>query len=171
MCGAAAQAVCSSWPCQCLVSVAASAGNIASVSIPFWDTQHSTAVYKSPPFVHTLLFNQKTCLPCLRRDKEHSTIIYESPQPSTPLLRLSWNKQDPRYIAAFAMDSPKVLVLDIRYPTLPVAQLQRHQVGCCCCYGSLGTCFHLPAVRLRLWRCAVGAAGGAAAAAQGKIGR
>lgn len=63
------------------------------------------------------------------RDKEHSTIIYESPQPSTPLLRLSWNKQDPRYIAAFAMDSSKVLVLDIRYPTLPVAQLQRHQAN------------------------------------------
>lgn len=33
------------------------------------------------------------------------------------------------FLAAFAMDSPKVLVLDIRYPTLPVAQLQRHQVG------------------------------------------
>ena len=27
------------------------------------------------------------------RDKEHSTIIYESPQPATPLLRLGWNKQ------------------------------------------------------------------------------
>lgn len=31
------------------------------------------------------------------RDKEHSTIIYESPQPDTPLLRLAWNKQDLRY--------------------------------------------------------------------------
>lgn len=28
-----------------------------------------------------------------QRDKEHSTIIYESPRPDTPLLRLSWNKQ------------------------------------------------------------------------------
>ena len=27
------------------------------------------------------------------RDKEHSTIIYESPHPDTPLLRLGWNKQ------------------------------------------------------------------------------
>lgn len=27
------------------------------------------------------------------RDKEHSTIIYESPEPDTPLLRLAWNKQ------------------------------------------------------------------------------
>eukprot|EP00955_Chlamydomonas_euryale_P117598 366486-Chlamydomonas_euryale.AAC.3 len=25
------------------------------------------------------------------------------------------------------MDSPKVVVLDIRYPTLPIAELQRHQ--------------------------------------------
>ena len=30
------------------------------------------------------------------RDKEHSTIIYEAPQADTPLLRLGWNKQDPR---------------------------------------------------------------------------
>ncbi|KAL4423317.1 hypothetical protein ABPG77_006112 [Micractinium sp. CCAP 211/92] len=63
------------------------------------------------------------------RDKEHSTIIYESPQPETPLLRLSWNKQDPRYIAALAMDSARVMVLDIRYPTMPVAELQRHQAS------------------------------------------
>lgn len=61
------------------------------------------------------------------RDKEHSTIIYESPQPDTPLLRLSWNKQDPRYMATILMDSPKVVILDIRYPTLPIAELSRHQ--------------------------------------------
>ncbi|CAI5467749.1 unnamed protein product [Closterium sp. Yama58-4] len=61
------------------------------------------------------------------RDKEHSTIIYESPQPETPLLRLGWNKQDPRYMATILMDSPKVVILDIRFPTLPVAELQRHQ--------------------------------------------
>ncbi|GIL92519.1 hypothetical protein Vretimale_19305 [Volvox reticuliferus] len=61
------------------------------------------------------------------RDKEHSTIIYESPQPDTPLLRLGWNRQDPRYMATILMDSPKVVILDIRYPTLPVAELHRHQ--------------------------------------------
>lgn len=77
------------------------------------------------------------------RDKEHSTIIYESgsgggsggsnsgagdggaPSP-TPLVRLGWNKQDPRYMATIIMDSPKVVVLDIRYPTLPVVELHRH---------------------------------------------
>ncbi|GLC39801.1 WD repeat-containing protein lwd1 [Pleodorina starrii] len=61
------------------------------------------------------------------RDKEHSTIIYESPQPDTPLLRLGWNRQDPRYMATILLDSPKVVILDIRYPTLPVAELHRHQ--------------------------------------------
>ncbi|CAM6088722.1 unnamed protein product [Calypogeia fissa] len=60
------------------------------------------------------------------RDKEHSTIIYENPE-NTPLLRLGWNKQDPRYMATIVMDSAKVIVLDIRFPTLPVAELQRHQ--------------------------------------------
>lgn len=61
------------------------------------------------------------------RDKQHSTIIYESPQPETPLLRLGWNKQDPRFMATILMDSLKVVILDIRYPTVPVSELQRHQ--------------------------------------------
>ena len=64
------------------------------------------------------------------RDKEHSTIIYESSDPAdTPLVRLGWNKQDPRYMATIIMDSPKVVVLDIRYPTQPVVELQRHQAS------------------------------------------
>ncbi|KAL4182587.1 hypothetical protein AMTRI_Chr11g94000 [Amborella trichopoda] len=63
------------------------------------------------------------------RDKEHSTIIYENPQPDTSLLRLAWNKQDPRFMAAVLMDSNKIVVLDIRYPTFPVAELQKHQAS------------------------------------------
>mmetsp|Transcript_37569 Transcript_37569/g.72009 ORF Transcript_37569/g.72009 Transcript_37569/m.72009 type:complete len:336 (+) Transcript_37569:46-1053(+) len=63
------------------------------------------------------------------RDKEHSTIIYESPQPENPLLRIGWNKQDARYMATTHMDSSKVVVLDIRFPTMPVADLQRHQAS------------------------------------------
>ncbi|KAF5731316.1 WD40 protein [Tripterygium wilfordii] len=61
------------------------------------------------------------------RDKEHSTIVYESPQPDTPLLRLAWNKQDLRYMATILMDSNKVVILDIRSPTMPVAELERHR--------------------------------------------
>ncbi|KAM7287024.1 DDB1 and CUL4-associated factor 7 [Ixodes scapularis] len=38
------------------------------------------------------------------RHLEHSTIIYEDPQ-HHPLLRLAWNKQDPNYLATFAMDA------------------------------------------------------------------
>lgn len=63
------------------------------------------------------------------RDKEHSTIIYESPQPDTPLLRLAWNKQELRYMATTLMDSNKVVILDIRSPTLPVAELERHRAS------------------------------------------
>ena len=61
---------------------------------------------------------QMACLSC--RDKEHSTIIYENPQPDTPLLRLGWNKQDPRYMATILMDSSKVVVLDIRCAQSPL---------------------------------------------------
>lgn len=63
------------------------------------------------------------------RDKEHSTIVYESPEPDTPLLRLAWNKRDLRYMATILMDSNKVVILDIRSPTMPVAELERHQAS------------------------------------------
>ena len=44
------------------------------------------------------------------RHLEHSTIIYEDPQHS-PLLRLSWNKQDPNYLATFSLDAVEVCKL------------------------------------------------------------
>mmetsp|Transcript_24982 Transcript_24982/g.41155 ORF Transcript_24982/g.41155 Transcript_24982/m.41155 type:complete len:330 (+) Transcript_24982:222-1211(+) len=59
------------------------------------------------------------------RSLEHSTIIYESDD-SMPLLRLAWNKQDPNYLATIVMDSSKVIILDIRSPSHPVAELHGH---------------------------------------------
>ena len=41
------------------------------------------------------------------RNLEHSTILYEDPK-QLPLLRLSWNKQDPNYLATFALESSEV---------------------------------------------------------------
>ncbi|KAG8071868.1 hypothetical protein GUJ93_ZPchr0006g44116 [Zizania palustris] len=61
------------------------------------------------------------------RDKEHSTILYESPRPDTPLLRLAWNRYDFHYMATLLMDSSAVVVLDMRAPGLPVAELHRHR--------------------------------------------
>eukprot|EP00467_Chlorarachnion_reptans_P020110 CAMPEP_0114496936 /NCGR_PEP_ID=MMETSP0109-20121206/6040_1 /TAXON_ID=29199 /ORGANISM="Chlorarachnion reptans, Strain CCCM449" /LENGTH=371 /DNA_ID=CAMNT_0001674251 /DNA_START=116 /DNA_END=1228 /DNA_ORIENTATION=+ len=60
------------------------------------------------------------------RSLEHSTIIYESPN-LVPLLRLSWNKQDPNYLATFLMDHNHVVIIDIRSPAEPVAELKGHQ--------------------------------------------
>lgn len=62
------------------------------------------------------------------RSLEHSTIIYESPG-LDPLLRIEWNKQDPNYLATFLLDSKKTVILDIRVPSLPVAELGGH-FGC-----------------------------------------
>ncbi|CAH2049061.1 unnamed protein product, partial [Thlaspi arvense] len=62
-------------------------------------------------------------------DEEHSTIIYENPQPDTPLLRLAWNKQDLRHMATILKDCNKVVVLDIRQPTMPVVELERHRAS------------------------------------------
>ena len=59
------------------------------------------------------------------RNLEHSTIIYET-QDEKPLLRLAWNKQDPNYLATFQMDDMKVIILDIRLPSVPAAELTGH---------------------------------------------
>ncbi|KAJ3011197.1 UNVERIFIED_CONTAM: ddb1 and cul4 associated factor 7 [Siphonaria sp. JEL0065] len=74
------------------------------------------------------------------RALEHSTILYDTPPQLTPatipgatqtmenppLLRLSWNKLDTNLIATFQLDSKKVVVLDIREPSIPVAELYTH---------------------------------------------
>jgi WD repeat-containing protein 68 len=59
------------------------------------------------------------------RSLEHSTIIYESPK-FAPLLRLAWNKQDSNYLATFAVDASSTTILDMRVPSVPVAQLGGH---------------------------------------------
>ncbi|KAI9346611.1 WD40-repeat-containing domain protein [Obelidium mucronatum] len=75
------------------------------------------------------------------RALEHSTILYDTPPQLTPpggpnatqtmenppLLRLSWNKLDSNYIATFQSGSQKVVVLDIREPSVPVVELYGHQ--------------------------------------------
>jgi WD repeat-containing protein 68 len=61
------------------------------------------------------------------RSLEHSTIIYES-QDLVPLLRLAWNRQDSNYLATFALDASKVVVLDIRVPSMPAAELAGHHL-------------------------------------------
>ncbi|XP_051126344.1 WD repeat-containing protein LWD1-like [Andrographis paniculata] len=61
------------------------------------------------------------------RNKDHSSIMYESSEPGTSLARVSWNKQDQRFLAASVMDSSKVIVLDLRFTSMPAVELQRHQ--------------------------------------------
>lgn len=63
------------------------------------------------------------------RDKEKSTIIYENPVQDCPLLRLEWNKCDPRFMATVGLNSNKVVVLDIRIPTTPLMELKKHRTG------------------------------------------
>lgn len=64
------------------------------------------------------------------RSLEHSTIVYESAETSpgsvAPLIRLAWNKQDPNYLATLTMDSSKVILIDIRVPSMPAAVLEGH---------------------------------------------
>eukprot|EP01112_Ceratiomyxa_fruticulosa_P009799 TRINITY_DN2572_c0_g1_i1.p1 TRINITY_DN2572_c0_g1~~TRINITY_DN2572_c0_g1_i1.p1 ORF type:complete len:328 (+),score=67.04 TRINITY_DN2572_c0_g1_i1:165-1148(+) len=62
------------------------------------------------------------------RNLEHSTIIYETPG-LVPLLRLAWNKQDSNYLATMPMDSQKAIILDIRVPSVPAAELNGHSAA------------------------------------------
>jgi len=59
------------------------------------------------------------------RSLDHSTIIYETAD-FTPVLRLCWNKQDPNYIATILVDSQRVIIMDVRVPSVPVVTLQNH---------------------------------------------
>ncbi|KAI7856075.1 WD40-repeat-containing domain protein [Circinella umbellata] len=84
------------------------------------------------------------------RSLEHSTILYEA-APNTPagnnhssgsrsngnmvnsstcpLLRLQFNRLNTNLLATFHMDSSSVLVLDIRYPSTPMAELVKSHQG------------------------------------------
>ncbi|KAF0978559.1 hypothetical protein FDP41_002379 [Naegleria fowleri] len=61
------------------------------------------------------------------RSLEHCSILYETPQ-LTPLLRLAWNKQDLNYVACIGMDSNRIVVLDVRYPGMPLMELCGHKM-------------------------------------------
>jgi len=76
------------------------------------------------------------------RSLEHSTIIYESPN-LVPLLRLCWNKIDPNYLATIMMDSNTCVILDIRVPSIPVAELGKPpQDGHTACLNSMAWAPH-----------------------------
>jgi WD repeat-containing protein 68 len=57
------------------------------------------------------------------RSLEHSTILFEHQQ---PLVRLAWNKQDPNYLLTMAEEANTCIVLDIRVPSVPCAELRAH---------------------------------------------
>jgi WD repeat-containing protein 68 len=68
------------------------------------------------------------------RNLDHSTIIYETPDGS-PLSRISWNSQDQNFMAILAVNSPKILILDIRSPSVPLMELHHgpgYPVNSCC---------------------------------------
>lgn len=66
------------------------------------------------------------------RDMEHCTIVYETPE-LTPLLRVAWNKHDQHYLSTFGINGTDVVIIDIRYPTTPIATLtqgHRDAINC-----------------------------------------
>ena len=59
------------------------------------------------------------------RTLEHSTIMYESPG-LEPIVRLEWNPLDGNYCAMTLLNKPQTVVLDLRFPAKPVAELGSH---------------------------------------------
>ncbi|WOO84876.1 Protein TRANSPARENT TESTA GLABRA 1 [Vanrija pseudolonga] len=61
------------------------------------------------------------------RQLEHSTILYETPN-SSPLSRIAFSNREHRHmLACFSMDDSRTLILDMRSPGQPVAELLGHQ--------------------------------------------
>jgi WD repeat-containing protein 68 len=63
------------------------------------------------------------------RDEENCTVLFESARKS-PVVRLDWNKMDPRFMAVTTAHDGKVLVLDVRRPNVPVLILNQHLKAC-----------------------------------------
>ncbi|ESS69654.1 hypothetical protein TCDM_01655 [Trypanosoma cruzi Dm28c] len=57
------------------------------------------------------------------REIEHCTILYESHSLS-PLLRVAWDKLDQTYLSTFGVEGTEVIVLDTRFPAVPVGVLR-----------------------------------------------
>lgn len=63
------------------------------------------------------------------RDQDHCTVLYDSPG-KAPIVKLDWNRLDPRFMAFITGDSPMVTILDVRYPKTPAVVLNRHTAPC-----------------------------------------
>lgn len=57
------------------------------------------------------------------RDIEHCTILYES-RSLVPLLRVAWDGLDQTYLSTFGVEGTEVIVIDIRFPAVPVGILK-----------------------------------------------
>ncbi|WWD21312.1 hypothetical protein CI109_105796 [Kwoniella shandongensis] len=60
------------------------------------------------------------------RQLEHSTILYESSK-DTPLARIAFSNKEQHMMACFGLDDSKIMILDMRSPGQPVAELVGHQ--------------------------------------------
>jgi hypothetical protein len=59
------------------------------------------------------------------RASDQATVMFQTVgRPPPPLLRIGWNKQDPRYLVALAAKSSSVLIIDVRRPAQPLALSQ-----------------------------------------------
>lgn len=62
---------------------------------------------------------------CVCRASEQSSVMFQmSGSPPPAILRIGWNKQDPRYLATLASKSSSVLIIDVRRPGAPLALSQ-----------------------------------------------
>lgn len=87
------------------------------------------------------------------RSLDHSTIIYETPDASA-LLKVHWNPNDPNYLSTFSVNSSSVIVMDIRMPSIPAAELVDHINPILTSHWSPNSSSHLmtgDAEKLRLW--------------------
>jgi DDB1- and CUL4-associated factor 7 len=59
------------------------------------------------------------------RASEQSSVLFQTNgAPAPPLLRIGWNRQDPRYLVTLAAHSSSALIIDVRRPTQPLALSQ-----------------------------------------------
>lgn len=104
--------------------------------VTIWDLVEmkiATRVFASERDVYDIGFNSPhtfaTCSAdgsvrlCDLRCMDRSTILYESPRCSIPLVRLAWNPHYSNYFSTFGLARNEAVVIDVRCPKTPLSVL------------------------------------------------
>lgn len=89
----------------------------------------SVRVFDLRSLAHSTIIYEPTTSPANPQSKTAASPSATDPEAGVALLRLEPSPFDPNVIATFALDSPRILILDMRNPGSPVLVLEGHSAA------------------------------------------